>query len=78
MSDDDYQFCVGDIVMEKDFITVGDGIQMTGIIIAVEHLSYNLGEKIFHDRLTIHWLENDTAEEMPAVLVDLISSVKKS
>tara|TARA_R110002153_G_C13093793_1_gene475772 strand:+ start:288 stop:524 length:237 start_codon:yes stop_codon:yes gene_type:complete len=78
VSDDDYQFCVGDIVMEKDFITVGDGIQMTGIIIAVEHLSYNLGEKIFHDRLTIHWLENDTAEEMPAVLVDLISSVKKS
>ena len=78
MSDDNYQFCVGDIVIEKDFITVGDGIQMTGIVIAVEHLSYNLGKKILHDRLTIHWLESDTTEEMPAVLVDLISSVKKS
>jgi len=78
VSDDNYQFCVGDIVIEKDFITVGDGIQMTGIVIAVEHLSYNLGKKILHDRLTIHWLESDTTEEMPAVLVDLISSVKKS
>ena len=51
---------------------------MTGIVISVEHLSYNLGKKIFHDRLTIHWLDSDTTEEMPAVLVDLVSSVKKS
>ena len=78
MSDDDYQFCIGDIVIEKDFITVGDGIQMTGIVIRVEHLSYNLGKKILHDRLTIHWLDSDTTEEMPAVLVNLVSSVKKT
>ena len=78
MSDDEYQFCVGDIVIEKDFITIGDGTQMKGIIIAVEHLSYNLGKKILHDRLTIHWLNNDTIEEMPSVLVDLVSSVKKT
>ena len=77
MSDDDYRFCVGDIVIEKDFITVGDGIRMTGIVISAERLSYNLGKKILHDRLTIHWLDNDTTEEMPAVLVDLVSSVKK-
>ena len=78
MDDNDYRFCIGDIVIEKDFITVGDGIQMTGIVINVDHLSYNLGKKMLHDRLTIHWLDNDTTEEMPAVLVDLISSVKKS
>ena len=77
MSDDEYQFCVGDIVIEKDFITIGDGSQMTGIIIAIEHLDYNLGKKIIHDRLTIRWLDNDTTEEMPSVLVDLVSSVRK-
>ena len=77
MSDDEYQFCIGDIVIEKDFITIGDDDQMTGIIIAIEHLSYNLGKQILHDRLTIHWLDNDTTEEMPSVLVELISSVKK-
>lgn len=78
MSNDDYQFCVGDIVIEKDFITIGDDTQMTGIIIAIEHLSYNLGKKIIHDRLIIHWLDNNTIEEMPSVLVDLVSSVKKT
>ena len=78
MNDDNYQFCIGDIVIEKDFITVGDGTQMTGIIINVERLSYDLGKKILHDRLTIHWLDNNTIEEMPAVLVNLVSSVKKT
>ena len=78
MDDDEYQFCVGDIVIEKDYITIGDVTQMKGIIIAVEHLSYNLGKKMLHDRLTIHWLDNDTTEEMPSVLVDLVSSVKKT
>ena len=78
MSDDDYQFCVGDIVIEKDFITIGDDTQMKGIIVAVEHLSYKLGKKKLHDRLTIHWLDNDTIEEMPEVLVNLVSSVKKT
>jgi hypothetical protein len=77
VSNDEYQFCVGDIVIEKDFITIGDGSQMTGIVIAIEHLSYNLGKKIIHDRLTIRWLDNDTTEEMPSVLVDLVSSVRK-
>ena len=77
MSDDEYQFCIGDIVIEKDFITIGDDDQMTGIVIAIEHLSYNLGTKIIHDRLTIHWLSSNTTEEMPSVLVDLVSSAKK-
>ena len=78
MTDDDYQFCVGDIVIEKDFITIGDVAQMIGIVISIEHLSYSLGKKILHDRLTIHWLDNNTIEEMPAVLVNLASSVKKT
>jgi len=78
VSDDEYQFCIGDIVIEKDFITIGDVAQMTGIVIAIDHLSYNLGKKITHDRLTIHWLDNSTTEEMPSVLVDLVSSVKKA
>ena len=79
MSDDDtYQYCVGDIVIEKDFITIGDGSQMTGIVVIVEHLSYNLGKKIIHDRLTIHWFNTDSREEMPSVLVDLVSSIKKT
>jgi hypothetical protein len=77
VNDDNYQFCIGDIVIEKDFITIGDENQMTGIIIAIEHLSYNLGKKILHDRLTIYWLDTGTQEEMPSVLVDLVSSVKK-
>ena len=78
MSDDEYQFCIGDIVVEKDFITIGNDEQMTGIVVAIEHLSYNLGKQILHDRLTIHWLDNDTIEEMPCVLVELVSSVKKT
>ena len=78
MSDDEYQFCIGDIVIEKDFITIGDDDQMTGIIIAIERLSYNLGKQILHDRLTIRWFGNDTTEEMPSVLVELVSSVKKT
>ena len=45
MNDDGYQFHVGDIVREKDFITIGYDDQMTGI------------------------------EEMPDVLVELVSSV---
>ena len=49
---------------------------MTGIVIAIKQLGYNLGKQIVHDRLTIHWLDNDTTEEMPSVLVDLVSSVK--
>jgi hypothetical protein len=77
VSDDNNQFCIGDIVIEKDFITIGDEPPMTGIIIAIDHLSYKLGKKVIHDRLTIHWLDNDTTEEMPSVLVDLVSSVKK-
>lgn len=78
MNDDGYQFHVGDIVREKDFITIGDDNQMTGIIIGIEHLDYNLGKQILHDRLIIHWLDNDTTEEMPSVLVNLVSSVKKT
>ena len=77
MDDDNYQFCVGDIIIEKDFITVGDAPQMKGIIIAIKHLDYTLGKKILHDRLTIRWLDNDTTEEMPSVLVNLVSSIKK-
>tara|TARA_R110000824_G_scaffold177978_1_gene357509 strand:+ start:488 stop:724 length:237 start_codon:yes stop_codon:yes gene_type:complete len=77
VDNDDYQFCVGDIVIEKEFITIGKDTQMTGIVTAIDHLSYNLGKKTLHDRLTIHWLDSDTTEEMPAVLVDLVSSVKK-
>lgn len=77
MSDDEYQFCIGDIVIEKDFITVGNVDQMKGIIIAIEHLSYNLGKQMLHDRLTIYWLDTGIQEDMPSVLVDLISSVKK-
>ena len=78
MSDNNYQFCVGDVVIEKDFITVGDGTRMTGIIIRIEYLSYNLGKNMLRDRLIIHWLESNTTEEMPSLLVDLVSSVKKS
>jgi len=78
VSDDRYQFCIGDIVIEKDFITIGDVDQMKGIIVAIEYLSYNLGKKTLHDRLTIYWLNTGTQEDMPSVLVDLISSVKKT
>ena len=51
---------------------------MKGIVIAIKHLSYNLGKKMLHDRLTIHWLDSDQVEEMPSVLVDLVSSVKNN
>ena len=75
MKDDEYQFRVGDIVREKDFITIGDGDQMTGIVLEVKHLTFELNTKIFHDRLTIHWLDTGAQEEMPDVLVELVSSV---
>ena len=74
MKDDEYQFRVGDIVREKDFITIGYDDQMTGIVIAVDSTFY-LNERIIHDRLTIMWLDSGVEEEMPDVLVDLVSSV---
>ena len=74
MKDDEYQFRVGDIVREKDFITIGYDDQMTGIIIAIDSTFY-LNERIIHDRLTIMWLDSGVEEEMPDVLVELVSSV---
>ena len=74
MKDDEYQFRVGDIVREKDFITIGSDDQMTGIVIAVNS-TYHMNERVIHDRLTILWLESGVEEEMPDVLVELVSSV---
>ena len=75
MLDDEYQFRVGDIVREKDFITIGYDDQMTGIVIAVKSLTFQINERVHHDRLTILWLDSGIEEEMPAVLVELVSSV---
>ena len=74
MKVDEYQFRVGDIVREKEFITIGFDTQMTGIVIAVDSTFY-LNERVIHDRLTIMWLESGIEEEMPDVLVELVSSV---
>lgn len=74
MKDDEYQFRIGDIVREKEFITIGYDDQMTGIVIAVDSTFY-LNERIIHDRLTIMWLDSGVEEEMPDVLVELVSSV---
>lgn len=74
MNEDEYQFLVGDIVREKDFITIGHDEQMTGIVLAVNSTFY-MNERVIHDRLTIMWLETGVQEEMPDVLVELVSSV---
>ena len=74
MNDDGYQFRVGDIVREKEFITIGFDDQMTGIVIAVDS-TFHTNERVIHDRLTIMWFETGTQEEMPDVLVELVSSV---
>ena len=74
MKDDEYQFRVGDIIREKDFITIGNDDQMTGLVIAVSS-TFHMNERIVHDRLTIMWFETGTQEEMPDVLVELVSSV---
>ena len=76
-NDDEYQFRVGDIVREKEFITIGYDDQMTGIVIAVNS-TFQMNERVIHDRLTIMWLETGTKEEMPDVLVELVSSVIKT
>lgn len=74
MKDDIYQFCIGDIVKEKEFITIGSDDQMMGIVVAVDSTFY-INDRIIHDRLTIMWLESGVEEEMPDVLIDLVSSV---
>ena len=74
MNDDRYQFRVGDIVKEKDFITIGFETQMTGIVVAVNS-TFHMNERVIHDRLVIMWFETGTQEEMPDVLVELVSSV---
>ena len=74
MKDDEYQFRVGDIVREKDFITIGFDTQMTGIVVSVNS-TFHINERVIHDRLTIMWFETGTQEEMPDVLVELVSSV---
>ena len=74
MKDDEYQFRVGDIVREKEFITIGFDAQMTGLVVAVDS-TFHMNERVIHDRLTIMWFETGTQEEMPDVLVELVSSV---
>ncbi len=74
MNDDEYQFRVGDIIREKDFITIGNDDQMTGLVVAVSS-TFHMNERVVHDRLTIMWFETGTQEEMPDVLVELVSSV---
>ena len=74
MNDDEYQFRVGDIVREKEFITIGFDTQMTGIVVAVNS-TFHINERVVHDRLIIMWFETGAQEEMPDVLVELVSSV---
>ena len=74
MKDDEYQFRVGDIVREKEFITIGYDDQMTGLVVAVDS-TFHMNERVIHDRLTIMWFETGSQEEMPDVLVELVSSV---
>jgi hypothetical protein len=74
VKDDEYQFRVGDIVREKEFITIGHDSQMTGMVVSVSSTFY-MNERVIHDRLTIMWFETGAQEEMPDVLVELISSV---
>ena len=74
MKDDEYQFRIGDIVREKEFITIGYDEQMTGLVVAVDS-TFHMNERVIHDRLTIMWFETGTQEEMPDVLVELVSSV---
>tara|TARA_R110002020_G_scaffold93344_6_gene225272 strand:- start:344 stop:586 length:243 start_codon:yes stop_codon:yes gene_type:complete len=74
VKDDEYQFRVGDIVREKEFITIGFDAQMTGLVVAVDS-TFHMNERVIHDRLTIMWFETGTQEEMPDVLVELVSSV---
>jgi len=77
VKDDEYQFRVGDIVREKEFITIGYDDQMTGLVVAVDS-TFHMNERVIHDRLTIMWFETGTQEEMPDVLVELVSSVIKT
>ena len=74
MKEDEYQFRVGDIVREKEFITIGFDTQMTGIVISVNS-TFHINERVVHDRLVIMWFETGAQEEMPDVLVELVSSV---
>jgi hypothetical protein len=74
VKDDEYQFRVGDIVREKEFITIGFDTQMTGIVVAVNS-TFHINERVVHDRLIIMWFETGAQEEMPDVLVELVSSV---
>ena len=74
MKDDECQFRVGDIVREKEFITIGYDEQMTGLVVAVDS-TFHMNERVIHDRLTIMWFETGSQEEMPDVLVELVSSV---
>ena len=74
MKDDEYQFRVGDIVREKEFITIGFDAQMTGIVVSVNS-TFHINERVVHDRLVIMWFETGAQEEMPDVLVELVSSV---
>jgi len=74
VKDDEYQFRVGDIVREKEFITIGFDTQMTGIVVSVNS-TFHINERVVHDRLVIMWFETGAQEEMPDVLVELVSSV---
>jgi len=74
VKEDEYQFRIGDIVREKEFITIGYDSQMTGLVVAVDS-TFHMNERVIHDRLTIMWFETGTQEEMPDVLVELVSSV---
>jgi hypothetical protein len=74
VKEDEYQFRVGDIVREKEFITIGFDTQMIGIVVSVSS-TFHMNERVVHDRLMIMWFETGAQEEMPDVLVELVSSV---
>ncbi len=75
----DYQnFCVGDIVQEKSIFTYHEGIQMTGVIVAVVEKFYEFfypGDPLYviQDKIRVFWFSHGFIEELSGDMVSIIS-----
>jgi len=74
-----YEFQVGDIVTEKQYIIPPDRTEWTGIVVSVLRDRYHnhTFSGIFEDMIYIQWFQVGYIEQLPASVVKLVQKAKK-
>ena len=74
-----FDFEVGDIVVETDYIVVPNREPWTGIVVYVIEDFYELNSHIgeLEDLVGVHWLKPDHVETLPASVLVLLQKAKE-